>query len=47
MLYTPDVTRLKPDSQSGIPNDFMWRDIQFSKGKLNMPRPIAISTLMA
>jgi len=43
MLYTPDVTRLKPDSQSGIPNDFMWRDIQFSKGKLNMQRPIAIN----
>jgi len=21
----------------------MWRDIQFSKGKLNMPRPIAIN----
>ena len=42
MLYTPDVTSLKPDSQSGIPDDFMWRDIQLSKGKMNMPRSIII-----
>ena len=43
MLYTPDITTLKPDSQKGMQNDFMWKDIQFSKGKLNMPRQIAIN----
>ena len=42
MLYTQDVTSLKLDSQSGLPNDFTWRDIQLSKGKMNMPRSIII-----
>lgn len=42
MLYTPDVTSLKPDSQSELPNDFMWKDIQLSKRKMNMPRSIVI-----
>lgn len=43
MLYTPDVTKLKPDSQPGIPDDFMWRDIQFSKGKMNMPQSVVVN----
>ena len=45
MLYTPDVTSLKPDSQSGTPDDFMWRDIQLSEGKMNMPKSIIIKII--
>lgn len=41
MLFIPDIGELKPSQSKGIiADDFLWKDIQFSKGKGNIPRII-------
>ena len=39
LLYCEDITSLK---SSGCDLDFLWRDIQLSKGKTNGPRPVKL-----
>ena len=39
LLYCEDITSFK---SSGCDIDFLWRDIQLSKGKTNGPRPVKL-----
>ena len=39
ILFIPDIEKIKP---KGAAEDFIWRDIQFSKGKTNLPRDIKV-----
>ncbi len=43
LLYCPDVSSLSSNAASPIPDDFMWRDIQLSKGKTNGPRVVTFT----
>ena len=44
MLFIEDINQLKPTQPSCLPSDFLWRDVQFSKEKVNAPGKINIST---
>ena len=40
MLFIPSISQLKTHAE--MSDDFIWRDVQLSKGKVNGPRPVTI-----
>ena len=40
IVFIPDIDKIRP---KGAVQDFIWRDIQLSKGKINLPRDIKVS----
>ena len=40
MLFIPNISQLKTHAE--MSDDFIWRDVQLSKGKVNSPRPVTI-----
>ena len=40
VIFIPDIDKIQP---KGAVDDFIWRDIQLSKGRTNLPRDIKVT----